>query len=70
MKKRDYAQEAVDWLRFLGQAKALSEEDLKRHASVSIRNHCGCGQCFCCACKQVLKAKYSQFDGEANAKSL
>lgn len=35
--ERDYEQEAKDWARWIKQAKALRAEDLKRHASVSIR---------------------------------
>ena len=45
------------WQAQLAYARKLLEEkgreELRRHAEVSIRHHCRCGQCFCCAAKQV-----------------
>lgn len=35
-------------------AHEIDSEELDRHALVSIRNHCTCRECFCCAALHVL----------------
>lgn len=41
----------------LWHARKLSDEELIRHASVSIDNNDTCGTCFCCACVTVMKER-------------
>lgn len=39
------------------QARELSNDELRRHASVSTSNRHYCNDCFCCACVDVLKER-------------
>lgn len=56
----DYREVHEQFLWFMTQARELPLEDLARHARVSIRNRCECGQCFCCACKVVMMNNYER----------
>jgi hypothetical protein len=42
-------------------ARQLSPAELRRHASVSIKNRDHCRQCFCCACVDVLRENTSPY---------
>lgn len=41
--------------KWVGQARKLPDEDLKRHAAVG--RICGCGDCFCCAALSVERKR-------------
>lgn len=51
----EYFPEPDQWHKFLADARALSEVDLHRHASVSLGNGHRCTQCYCCAALTVLE---------------
>ncbi len=36
-------------------------EEIRRHASVSIRNRCWCNSCFCCACAEFMSRNTDGF---------
>ena len=44
----------------LSEARKLSDADLDRHATVSLRHRCRCNQCFCCAAVAVQLERKSE----------
>lgn len=47
------------WAEQLSEARKLNDADLDRHATVSLRHRCRCGQCFCCAAVAVQRERKS-----------
>ena len=45
------------WTKALAEARELSPQELRRHASVSTDNRHQCEDCFTCACAAVLREK-------------
>lgn len=39
------------------QAEQLTDQELERHALVSIQHRCHCNECFCCACAHVQSVR-------------
>jgi hypothetical protein len=57
MNTNNPAQEPEQFQQWKTEARKLSIADLKRHASVSVRNNHYCHECFCCAALDVLKER-------------
>lgn len=49
--------EADEWARLMAQAGALRDHELKRHASVSLKNNHQCVACFTCACAEEARLR-------------
>lgn len=45
------------WADMLAQAGQLPDDELRRHAYVSISNNHQCVECFTCACAEHMRAK-------------
>lgn len=58
-----------EWLELqLAEARKLGDAELARHALVSIRHHCRCRQCACCAAAQVQRDRRMEASNEATRK--
>jgi hypothetical protein len=52
---QQYSRACDQWQEWKRQAATLPPAEVRRHASVSTDNGCGCMDCFCCACAAVVK---------------